>query len=109
MEPAEPVHANGVFALGPWWAVDSFVRVSVTDEHLLLTPMNGWRARRRSERQVPLSQVAVRSRQIRRSFIGRPDVLVCKMNVAGKPTMLKAKNFPYAIRVLDALQQSTAR
>ena len=109
VEATDPVGAKGVFGLGSWWAVNSFVRVTVTDEHLLITPVTGWRARRRTERRVPLSQVAIRSRQIRRSFIGRPDVIVCKMSVAGKPVVLKAKNFPYAIRVLDAVQQSTAR
>ncbi len=107
--PAGSVRAEGVFALGPWWEFDNFVLVSVTDEYLVMTPETFWIPRRRgNQRRVRLSEVAIRSRRIRRSPIGRPDVLVCKMSVAGKRTMLKAKNFPYAIRVLDALQQATA-
>ena len=103
----ESLQATGVFAFGPWWELGSFVRISVTDEHLVVTPVAGWIARRRAEQQVPLSQVAMRSRQTRRGFLGRPDVLICKVRVDNKSLTFKAPNFLYAIRVVDALQQWT--
>lgn len=96
---------NGLFSPGPWWGFNGVVRLSATDDCLVISPCGGWKAAHREERRIPLRNVEVLSRRTRRGLLGRPDVLVAKIRIDGKDSTYTSKELS-AVDVLDALTRA---
>ena len=93
---------QGLFSPGPWWGFNGVLRLSVIGDTLLITPVGGWKARRRIERRVALSNVELLGRGTRAGLFGRPAVVIAKLRIDGKLSTLTSK-YPDSVHVLDEL------